>query len=84
MKGWSGCTDNDLSPRLALQMVHEAAMCVNRIRPLNTFCHQGFEIINGLPYIATDKEIHKLLDEHTIAQAQALQIALGKISKESL
>ena len=79
LKGWSGCTDNDLSPRLALQMVHEAAMCVNRIRPSNTFCHQGFEIINGLPCIATDKEIHKLLDEHTIAQAQALQIALGKI-----
>ena len=79
LKGWSKSVDYDIEPRLAMQMVHESAVCVNGIRRKRSFCNQGFELANGLPFIATDKQIHDLLDRHTIAESQALQIALGKI-----
>lgn len=76
---WSGGNDNEIKARLALQMVHEAAVCHNGIRPVRSLCHQGFELANGLPYIATDQEIHLLLNEHTISQTQILQIALAAL-----
>lgn len=82
LKGWTKKGDNDIEPRLALQMVHEACMCVKGIRQSRSLCHQGFELSNGLPYIATDKQIHNLLDSHTSAQAKELQIVLGKIRKQ--
>ena len=44
---------------------------------------KGFELANGLPFVATDKAIHELLNAHTVAEAQALQIALGKIRRAS-
>ena len=40
---------------------------------------KGFELANGLPFVASDGAIHNLLDEHTVAESQQLQIALGKI-----
>lgn len=79
IKRWTGEYDNDINPRLAMQIVHEAALCVSGIRRLRTLSHQGFEVLNGLPFIATDKSIHYLLSEHEILQAQSLQIALGKL-----
>lgn len=66
-----------LSPRLALQIVNESALCVSGVRPLRSIAHQGFELLNGLPFLATDKEIHTLLDKHTIEEAKQLQIALA-------
>lgn len=78
LRQWSGENDKALAPRLALQLVHEAALCVSGIRPLRSLCHQGFEVINGLVKIATDKEIHELLDRHTVAEAKHLQIVLGQ------
>jgi hypothetical protein len=79
IKHWTGEYDTDINPRLALQMVHEAALCVNGIRRLRTLCHQGFDLLNGLPFIATDKSIHYLLGEHTLAEAQSLQVSLAKL-----
>ena len=79
LKGWTGGNNSDLNPRLAMQVVNESALCVNGVRPVRSLSHQGFELLNGLPFLATDKSIHTLLDEHTIAQAQAMQIALGKL-----
>lgn len=79
IKAWTGENNNDINPRLALQMVHEAALCVNGVRRLRSLCHQGFEVLNGLPFIATDKCIHYLLGEHTIAEAQSLQVTLGNL-----
>jgi len=32
-----------------------------------------------LPYVATDSAIHNMLEAHTVAQAEHLQVALGKI-----
>lgn len=77
LKRWSGGRDNDIAPRLAMQLLNEAALCVKGVRRSRSLCHQGFELANGLPFIATDKEIHTLLDAHTVAEARELQIALG-------
>ena len=76
---WTGEYSNDINPRLAMQLIHEAALCVNGVRRLRSLCHQGFEIVNGLPFIATDKSIHCLLEAHTISEAQLLQESLGKL-----
>jgi hypothetical protein len=43
----------------------------------------GFELTNGLPFIATDTSIHELLNEHTVAEAIKVQVALGKIRRAS-
>lgn len=80
LKGWSG--NNEFDMRLGMQVINEAALCVNGgIRPRNNLCHQGFEILNGLCHIATDKQIHLLLDKHTVKESGELQIVLAKIRK---
>jgi len=77
---WTGSDhDNTLDPRLALQMVHESALCVTGVRQRRTLRQKGFETLNGLPFVATDVAIHQLLDRHTIAEAEALQVALGQL-----
>ena len=62
-----------------MQIIHESALCMNGVRQKRSLCHQGFEVLNGLPFIATDKSIHCLLGRHTIAEAQSLQVTLGKL-----
>jgi hypothetical protein len=79
LKSWSVRTDEHIDPRLCLQLVNESALCVNGIRMKRTLSQKGFELANGLPFIATDGAIHHLLDHHTVADAQRLQIALGKV-----
>jgi hypothetical protein len=81
IKSWTGEYDTDINPRLAMQVVHEAALCVNGVRGLRSLCHQGFDLLNGLPFIATDKSIHYLLGGHTVAEAQSLQLSLAKLRK---
>ncbi len=76
---WSAVTDDRVETRLALQLVNERALCVTGIRDRRTISQKGFELANGLPFIATDPAIHNLLDAHCVADAQRLQIALGKI-----
>ena len=78
-KAWSGAADEQVQTRLAMQLVNERALCVKGIRQKRTLSQKGFELANGLPFIATDSAIHHLLDEHTVADAQHLQIALGEI-----
>ena len=68
-----------MEPRLALQLVHEAAFCLTGQRQKRTLSQQGFEVANGLPFVASDWAIHDLLDAHSVAQAQAVQIMLGKL-----
>ncbi len=79
LKAWSGMPDERVEPRLAMQLVHESALCVNGIRMKRSLSQRGFELANGLPFIATDPAIHHLLDNHSVAEAQRLQIALGKV-----
>ena len=79
LKSWSGKHDEQVDTRLAMQLVNERALCVTGIREKRTVSQKGFELVNGLPFIATDPAIHNLLDSHSVADAQRLQIALGKI-----
>lgn len=81
--GWTGQITATVFPRLALQLVHEAALCHPSLRERRTLSQKGFEVANGLPFVASDTAIHQLLDAHTVAEAQALQIALGKIRRAS-
>jgi hypothetical protein len=79
LKSWSGFPDERVEPRLALQLVNESALCVNGIRMKRSLSQRGFELANGLPFIATDASIHHVLDSHGVADAERLQVALGKI-----
>ncbi len=81
--GWTQKPPTSLYPRLALQLVHEAALCVPGLRQSRTLSQKGFELANGLPFVASDVAIHDLLAAHTVAESEALQIALGQIRRAS-
>lgn len=80
---WTGQPTEAVQPRLALQLVHEAALCISGLREQRSLSQKGFELTNGLPFLATDAAIHRLLDEQTIAESQRLQVALGKLRRAS-
>ena len=80
---WTRSEAQTIWPRLALHLVHEAALCVSGIRKDRSLTQKGFELANGLPFVPTDSAIHELLDSHSVAEAQALQVALGKIRRAS-
>ena len=80
---WTQCEGQTVWPRTALHLVHEAALCVSALRKHRSLTQKCFELCNGLPFVPTDFAIHELLKGHTIAQAQALQVALGKIRRAS-
>lgn len=79
LKSWSGLPDERVQSRLALQLINESALCVSGIRMKRSLSQKGFELANGLPFIATDAAIHHVLDSRCVADAQRLQIALGKV-----
>jgi len=60
-------------------MPAEAPLCVSGVRERRCLSQRGFELANGLPFVATDEAIHCLLDERTVAESQALQVALGQV-----
>jgi hypothetical protein len=81
--GWSGQPGERVEPRLAMQLVHEAALCSTGLRHQRVLSQRGFELANGLPFVASDVAIHGLLARHTVAEAQRLQVALGRIRRAS-
>ena len=82
--GWTGQPTERVEPRLAMQLVHEAAVCTTGIRSDRTIHGRGgFELANGLPFVATDMAIHELLGQRTVAESIQLQVALGKIRRAS-
>jgi hypothetical protein len=85
LRVWSGeSTDEDaLDARLALHLVHEAALCRPTLRHDRSLRHTGFELANGLAWLPTDGAVHDLLETHTIQQAQHLQMGLGKLRRAS-
>lgn len=80
---WSQSAGDALAPRMAMHLVHEAALCVNGIRRDRSLSQKGFELANGLPFVPSDAAIHELLAAHSVADAQDLQMALGKIRRAS-
>ena len=81
LRGWTQQHDARVEPRLALQLVHEGALCLTGLRDQRGLRLRGFELANGLPFVATDVAIHCLLNDHTVAQAKDLQITLGKLRR---
>lgn len=78
--GWTRQPTECAAPRLALQLVHEAAVCTAGIRAERTLHSRGgFELVNGLPFVASDPTVHHLLEERTVAESQRLQVALGRL-----
>lgn len=78
---WAQQSTERLEPRLALQLVHEAALCVTGIRQSRHLSQRGFEVLNGLPFVADDRAVHDLLEAHTIADGAALQVHLGMLRR---
>jgi hypothetical protein len=78
---WAQQPSGRVEPRLALQLVHESALCVTGIRYSRHLSQRGFELLNGLPFVASDQAIHKLLEAHTVAEAEALQVHLGLLRR---
>jgi hypothetical protein len=84
LRGWTCQSTERVEPRLALQLVHEAALCTTGIRSDRTLTNRGgFELTNGLPFIASDTAIHDLLNRYTVEDAIRLQVALGKLRQAS-
>ena len=84
LRTWSGELSADtLDARLALHLVHEAALCRPTLRQDRSLRHTGFALANGLAWLPTDGAVHDLLAAHTIPQAQFLQQALGKLRRAS-
>lgn len=75
---WCGQPGDCVWPRLALQLVHESALCLTGLRDARSLRQRGFELANGLPFVASDISIHQLLNSHTVEEAKCLQIALGR------
>jgi len=83
LQAWTGQPTPRIEPRLALQLTHEAALCTAGVREQRYFTQKGFPLLNGLPFLATDTAVHHLLNDHTMADAQQLQIMLGKMRRAS-
>ncbi|MFH0879048.1 MAG: transposase [Lentisphaerota bacterium] len=66
---------------MALQLVHEAALCVTGIRQARSLSQKGFEVLNGLSFVASDQAMHDLLEAHTVTEAEALQVELGMLRR---
>jgi hypothetical protein len=80
LRAWSAEPEGQTpNARLALHLVHEAALCRPTLRADRSLRHNGFELLNGLPWMPSDSALHDLLAAHTIEQAQQLQIQLGKL-----
>lgn len=81
--GWTAQPGQNVEPRLALQLIHESALCTCNRRQGRSLSQKGFELANGLPFVASDQAIHELLSAHTVEQALQLQIALGRLRRAS-
>ena len=82
LRSWSQASGERAEPRLAMQLVHEAAICTTGVRSDRTLTNRGgFELANGLPFVASDTAIHDLLASHTVENAIGLQVMLGKIRR---
>lgn len=77
LRGWTGVVTPAVEPRLALQLVHESALCFTGKRHDRSLTQHDFQLANGLPYLAADPAMHQLLNARTIADAIELQRGLG-------
>jgi hypothetical protein len=81
--GWTAQSPERVGPRLALQLIHEAALCRTGLRHRRALHQRIFELANGLPFLASDLAVHELLGARSVADSLRLQVALGKIRRAS-
>jgi len=81
--GWTARRPEQVEPRLALQLIHEAALCRTGLRHRRALNQRIFEVVNGLPFLASDSAIHDLLGARTVADSLRLQVALGQVRRAS-
>jgi len=81
--GWTSSVPGRMQPRLALQLVHESALCVTGLRLHRCLNQRIFSLANGLPFLASDVAVHELLGARSVADSQRLQVALGKLRRAS-
>lgn len=77
-----GCFSNNsvnLNAQIGMQLVNESALCVERLRKRDSLCNQGFSLVNGLSFLATDETVHGLLDMNPVHQYEQLQITLMQL-----
>ena len=72
---------NDLDSRMAMQLVSESAICVNRVRAKDSLCNQGFSIANGLSMLVRDESIHDMLKNISVKDAESMQVPLLQLRK---
>jgi len=77
LKAWTGKSDADIEPRIALQLVNESALCVNRVRRKSSLSNQGFSLLSGMGSLISDEQVHQLLDNHTMEDAYNMMFNLG-------
>lgn len=70
-----------LDSHIALQMVGESALCVNRIRQKGSLCNQGFSLAAGLSFLASDHSVHQLLDAQSVGEYEQLQVSLQQLRR---
>ena len=80
---WTMKRPDYVEPRLAMQLINEAALCITGLRLRRSLNQQIFELVNGLPFLASDMAVHELLGARTVADSQRLQVALGKVRRAS-
>lgn len=82
LQGTFGRAPSDwLASRIALQMVGESALCVNRLRRKGSLCNQGFSLAAGLSFLASDPSVHRLLEAQSIARYEDLQATLLQLRR---
>lgn len=82
LKGsFSSQNNNDFNARMAMQMVNESALCVNRVRKKDSLCNQGFSIANGLSFLTSDETVHEFLDAHSVQTCEHLQVTLMQLRR---
>jgi hypothetical protein len=82
LKGTFGNSSaDDLNTRIAMQLVNESALCVNRIRVRGSLCNQGFSLVNGLSFLAADETVHDLLNQHPVQAYEDMQVTLMQIRR---
>jgi hypothetical protein len=79
VRDWTGQGAERVGPRLALQLIHEAALCITGLRLRRGLNQHIFELANGLPFLAADMAIHELLAGRNVVDSKRLQMALGKV-----
>jgi hypothetical protein len=84
LRTWTGDPAvQSLNSRLALHLIHEAALCRPSLRYGRSLRHKGFELAHGLPFLPSDVAVHNLLNAHTIEEAHQLQVRLGQLRRAS-